>query len=99
MRKIRVFQRDAYFSIDFLEQRAAIFRHTGGSSSTAIQMEPLDLGASDPLDLELRAFLESVRTRETPEQAPEEALRALRTALRITDASAQVSEPEGGNRS
>lgn len=86
MRKMRVFETDAYFSIDFLERRAAIFRHAGGSRPEAIQMEPLDLGEGDPLTLQLRAFLEAVRTREETSTSPEDAMRALRTALRIVEA-------------
>ena len=86
LRKIRVFQPDAYFSIDFLEHRAAIFRANGSAAldPASIQMEPLVLDREDALDQELRAFVEAVRTGRADALAAEEALRALRTALRIT---------------
>ena len=87
LRKLRVFQPDAYFSIDFLEQRAAIFTRSGPPGDVAsIQIEPLDLDREDALDQELRAFAIAVRTHGRPPLAPEEAMRALRTALRITEA-------------
>ncbi len=94
MRKVRIFQPDGYFSLDFLENRAAIFRHAGEDDPEPIRMEPLDLGEGDALDLQLRAFLAAVRTREEASVTPEEAMRALRTALRITDAI-EPADPSG----
>ena len=87
LRKIRVFQPDAYFSIDFLEHRAAIFRANGSLEPDpgSIEMEPLVLDREDALDQELRAFVQAVRTGRSDALAAEEALRALRTALRITE--------------
>ena len=52
----------------------------------AIRMEPLELDREDALAEQLRAFVEAVRTGSEDALVPEEALRALRTALRITDA-------------
>lgn len=93
LRKIRVFQPDAYLSIDFLDHRAAIFRAQGskldgapGVDPASIRMEPLVLDREDALREQLRAFAEAIRTGSEDVLAAEEALRALRTALRITDA-------------
>ena len=87
LRKIRVFQPDAYFSIDFLDQRAAIFKRSDRvEDAGGIQIEPLDLAPEDALAQELRAFVGAVRTGGRAPLAPEEAMRALRTALRITAA-------------
>jgi predicted dehydrogenase len=87
LRKIRVFQPDSYLSIDFLEHRAAIFRADGAAAGdpSSIHIEPLELDREDALDQELRAFVEAIRTGSQDALAPEEAMRALRTALRITE--------------
>jgi predicted dehydrogenase len=88
LRKIRVFQPDGYFSIDFLEHRAAIFQTDEPLSHdpSAIRIEPIQLDRQDALERELRAFVEAIRSGDEEPLAPEEALRALRTALRITEA-------------
>jgi len=98
LRKIRIFQPDAYLSIDFLEHRAAIFRADGAAAGdpSSIRMEPLVLDREDALDQELRAFVEAVRTGRQDALAPEEAMRALRTALRITDAMPALEGVGGG---
>jgi predicted dehydrogenase len=88
MRRIRFFQRDGYFSIDFLAQSAAVFRRIDepGSPSPRIEMEQLEIDREDALESEQKAFLESVRTRRPPLVSGEEAVRALRTAVRVMEA-------------
>lgn len=88
MRKLRLFQPDGYLSIDFLAQTAVMFRRIEepGSEMPRIEMENLAIDPGDALQEELRAFAAAVRARETPLVAAEEALAALRTALRVIDA-------------
>ncbi len=84
MRKIRFFQADGYFSIDFLEQSAVIGRRLPqADGSYRIEVEPIQFDREDALGAQLRAFLESVRTRQASGESAEAALRALRTALRV----------------
>jgi len=99
LRKIRVFQPDAYFSLDLLEHRAAVFRADAAAASdpSSIRMEPLRLDGGDALDQQLRAFVEAVRTGCEEVLAPEEAMRALRTALRITEAMPVFEAGRGGS--
>ncbi len=86
MRKLRFFQSDGYFSLDFLEQSAVVFRRLNGpDGQPEIQKETLSLDREDALQEELRAFERAVRTREAPAVSGEDALRALRTALRVVD--------------
>jgi predicted dehydrogenase len=87
MRRLRFFQPDGYFTIDFLAQTAAVFRrHKGeGDEPMRIEMEELKIDRNDALESELRAFFRSIRTRETPSGSGSEALAALRTALRVVD--------------
>lgn len=86
-RKIRLFQPDGYFSIDFLEQRVAIARRVpaeGGGKT--VELEQLAIDRGDALLTQLRAFLQAMRTREVPEGDGGQAVAALRTALRVVDA-------------
>lgn len=94
MRKLRLFQPDGYFSIDFLGQSAAIFRRIAGegAASPRIEMEPLEIDPGDALLDEQRAFVASVRTRSTPLVSGEDALCALRTASRVIDAMPPLAE-------
>jgi len=87
MRKLRFFQLDGYFSIDFLEQAVVIFRRIGEpGGEPRIEMEKLEIDRADAILTEQRAFLDCVRTRRAPAVSAQEGLRALRTALRVVAA-------------
>jgi predicted dehydrogenase len=88
LRKIRIFQPDGYFSLDLLEHRVVLCRRggPGAQDPNGIQMEPLELAPQDALAEELRSFVRVVRSRGAPAVPPESAMRALRTALRVTEA-------------
>jgi predicted dehydrogenase len=88
MRRIRFFQRDGYFSIDFLGQSVAIARRleAGASGERRIDLQQLEIDPEDALQSQLRAFIEAVRTRNVSAGAAHEGLSALRTALRVIDA-------------
>jgi predicted dehydrogenase len=88
MRKLRFFQHDGYFSIDLLERAAVIFRRVAeeGRDVPRIEMEKLDLDLEDALAAQLRAFVGSVRERNEPVVSAQDALAALRTALRVIEA-------------
>ena len=49
-------------------------------------MEQLEIDREDALESEQKAFLDSVRTRRPPLVSGEEAVRALRTAVRVLEA-------------
>jgi predicted dehydrogenase len=79
MRKIRLFQQDAYISLDFRAQEGLIYRkHDGG-----IVREPVPTEKGQPLELELAAFVECVRRGGRPRVGAEQATRALELALDI----------------
>jgi predicted dehydrogenase len=88
MRRIRFFQRDGYFSIDFLEQAVAIARRRGAGPDgrREIDLQRLAIDPEDALFLQLGSFIEAVRTRSVRAGAAHEGLSALRTALRVIDA-------------
>ena len=79
MRKIRLFQQDAYISLDYRTQEGLIYRkHDGG-----IACEPVPTEKGEPLQLELAAFVECVRRGSEPRVGGEQATRALELALDI----------------
>ena len=80
MRKFRIFQHDAYVSIDFMTQAADLFRHEAGR----ITHQQLEIPKEEPLKTELSAFIESIQHRHTPPVSGQEAREALAVALKIT---------------
>ena len=85
-RKIRIFQEDAYVSMDFVEQAIQIFRRTwpqGKGGLAEISGELLETEKGDSLREEIRAFLDCVRTGESPQVTGEDGLAALELAFRI----------------
>jgi predicted dehydrogenase len=88
-RRMRLFQRDAYISIDFSAGSAAIARKDPNASSgpiPGIALERRSIGANDALMLQIEAFLAAVRRERPVAVSGEDGRRALDTALRITRA-------------
>jgi predicted dehydrogenase len=79
VRRIRVFQRDSYLSVDFMTQAVTLARTRRGRV-TRVQ---LPVNRRPPLEDELAAFIRSVRTGARPLVSGAEARRALALALRI----------------
>lgn len=88
MRRIRFFQREGYFSIDFLEQAVMIARRleSGPDGRREIDLQQLKIDPEDALISQLCSFIEAVRTRSVRDGAAHEGFAALRTALRVVDA-------------
>jgi predicted dehydrogenase len=94
MRKIRFFQRDGYFSIDFLEQSAVAIRREVSEATGApeIKLEKLEVDRGDALLGQLRSFVSAVRERRPPAVDGAGGLGALRTALRVLEAMPHPDE-------
>jgi predicted dehydrogenase len=89
LRKVRLFQSDAYVSLDLGENKITLVRREGaigGAEAPRIVAEKLEFDAADALLAQDRAFAESVRTRAEPEVTGEDGMRALDLALRIQEA-------------
>ena len=85
-RKIRLFQDDAYLSIDLQQKILTIIRKKGDApiespAQVAIEEQSFDQG--DALRDEIEAFLKSIRTGQPPVVTGEHGLRALETATQI----------------
>ncbi|MCG3203889.1 MAG: Inositol 2-dehydrogenase/D-chiro-inositol 3-dehydrogenase [Elusimicrobia bacterium] len=84
-RKIRVFQPDAYLSLDYSERSLKIFRRKGPvfKSLTDIEIIRPRLKKEDPLEQELIHFLQCVKTGRQPLVSGEHGRDALELAFEI----------------
>ena len=80
MRKIRVFQEDAYLSLDYQTQTGDIYRR----SATGINREDVAIEPGEPLKRQLAAFIECAATGRAPKVSGLEATAALELAVEIT---------------
>lgn len=88
MRKIRVFQQDAYLSIDFASQQAEIYRKQAAGNadgSPQITYDQIDITQGDALQKEIISFLDAVRHRKVPAVPGEAGRNALQVALEIVE--------------
>ena len=80
MRKIRVFQEDAYLSLDYQNQSGEIYRRVGGH----IARERVEIEHGEPLKLQLTSFIECVSMGRQPRVSGSQATAALELAVEIT---------------
>jgi predicted dehydrogenase len=80
MRKIRVFQEDAYLSLDYQTQSGEIYRKSGGG----IVREEVEIEREEPLKREILSFIECARGGLQPKVSGLEATAALELAVEIT---------------
>lgn len=79
-RKIRVFQDNAYISLDYVNQEALIFTKDHGH----IHHKKIDITKSDSLKEELTDFIHCIRNKKKPMVSGEEGRSALALALQIS---------------
>lgn len=80
MRKIRVFQEDAYLSLDYQNQTGEIYRRT----ASGIERAEVEIEHEEPLQRQLAAFIECARSGLQPKVSGFAATAALDLALEIT---------------
>ncbi|MBN2809752.1 MAG: Gfo/Idh/MocA family oxidoreductase [Deltaproteobacteria bacterium] len=91
-RRIRIFQPDGYFSLDFSNFKTTICRRQEGSylePLPQITAEDLSFPKSDNLKLEIEDFIDAIRQRRKPLVSGEDGLLALSTAIRIKESIKQ----------
>ena len=87
-RKLRLFQKDAYLSIDFAEHEIMMIRQGQGPSQGPIpnmDIQQISYSDTDALERELEAFVAAVATREEPSVTGADGRKALSVALEISD--------------
>jgi Predicted dehydrogenases and related proteins len=80
MRKIRVFQEDAYLSLDYQNQSGEIYRRDGHQ----ITREPVAIEKEEPLRQQIESFVECAMTGGQPKVSGSHAAAALELAVEIT---------------
>ncbi len=85
MRKIRVFQEDAYLSLDYQSQTGEVYRR----GPHGISRENVEIEKDEPLRRELQSFIECARAGSQPKVGGQQAAAALEVAIEITRRIAQ----------
>ncbi|HME89188.1 MAG TPA: Gfo/Idh/MocA family oxidoreductase [Chthoniobacterales bacterium] len=80
MRKIRVFQEDAYLSLDYEKQSGEIYRRESGK----ITRDKVPIEREEPLKQQLVSFIECASTGRQPRVSGFQAAAALELAVKIT---------------
>jgi predicted dehydrogenase len=87
-RKLRVFEDDAYLSLDLQQKILTLIRKRkpeDGPGPLPVVIEEQSLDQGDALKAEIESFLDSIRTGRPPVVTGEAGLMALETATRITE--------------
>jgi len=85
VRRIRVFQRDTYFVLDYATQELSLYRQTNGEGPGTGRLIRIEVPVArvEPLRQELSDFVESVRTRRPPMVSGEAGRDAVAVAAEI----------------
>ncbi len=86
IRKTRIFQSNGILSIDYLSQKLSLSQTRGPLGKERIPemvTEEIPVQKTDPLEAEIRSFLQSVRNRKKPRVSGVDGKRALELALQI----------------
>lgn len=89
MRKLRVWERESYVSLDYLAQEAWSYRLEKGEGRLEVVRQKLPTESQEPLKRELEDFLEAVIAGGTPRVSGEDGLKALQLAHRVMEAMRQ----------
>lgn len=93
VRKLRVFERDRYVSLDYQNQEAVRYRLVPSEAQggrPAIERDELAFERAEPLKVELSDFLEAVRGGGKPRVTGEDGAAALGLALRVVEAMGET---------
>ena len=89
MRKIRVFQEDAYLSLDYQNQSGEIYRRVG----ERISRDKVEIEREEPLKRQLLSFIECASTGREPRVSGFQATAALELAVEITKQIGSSAKP------
>ena len=87
-RKIRIFQKDTYVSVDFVKKEITYVRKDDTKESIneiipGMDIKKIQLEAGDALNAEIQSFINTIQNRLKPEVSGQEGRNALKTALDI----------------
>jgi len=87
-RKLRIFEDAAYISLDLQQKILTLIRKREGEPQPGqlpVNIEEANLEQGDALKSEIESFLECIRNNKRPIVSGEDGLRALETAIRISE--------------
>jgi predicted dehydrogenase len=87
-RKLRIFEDAAYISLDLQQKILTLIRKRDGvpqPGQLPVSIEEANLEQGDALKSEIESFLDCIRNNKRPIVSAEDGLRALETAIRITE--------------
>jgi len=87
-RKLRIFEDAAYISLDLQQKILTLIRRRDGvpqAGQLPVSIEEANLEPGDALKSEIESFLDCIRNDRPPIVSGEDGLRALETAIRITE--------------
>ena len=85
-RKMRIFQRDAYITLDFQNRKVLVAQRGSGEIFPGVpnvKIDERELGEADALRSEIESFLLSIREGKSPQVSGLDGRMALETALKI----------------
>ena len=88
-RKMRIFQRDAYITLDFQNRKVLVAQRGSGEIFPGVpnvKVDERELGEADALRSEIESFLLSIREGKSPQVSGLDGRMALETALKINRA-------------
>ena len=100
MRRLRLFQRNNYLSIDFQTRQGMICRRSGKAGERpTVEVEHLQGGGEEPLKLQLESFLHAASTGTRPVVSGEDGAAAVGMAHQVLQAIAAFAtrHEEGGS--
>ena len=87
-RRLRLFQDDAYVSVDLQQKVLTVIRKTGGNGADGmplVDIQETTYDQGDALNAEIEAFLAAAAAGREPPVTGEDGLKALKVALAITE--------------
>jgi len=98
VRKIRVFQEDAYLSLDYQKQDGVIFiLKDGPNGKKEIKRQQVEIARGEPLKMELESFIQCALEGGQPKVSGRQAADALDIALEITRQIQEADPRKGQN--
>ncbi len=88
-RKMRIFQRDAYLTLDFQNRKVLVAKKGSGELFPGIpnvKVDERELGQADALLSEIESFISAIREGKQPQVSGRDGRMALETALKINQA-------------
>ncbi len=86
MQKMRFFSEQGYNSVDFAKRElTSLHRRFDGQGKPVISQNPVSIERRDPLEAEIRSFVQAVRTRQQPVVTGKDGRASLALSLEIID--------------